>query len=160
MENSQEIERIKEVYRIRKEKISAHQYSYFNSPHLYIVQSRERAFLNALVKNGIASLKAMKILDVGCGTGSQLRNLVQYGAMPENCFGIDLLQDRIEIARRYLAPEINIRCGNAENLPYGNDFFDIVIQFTVFTSILDKNMEKNIAAEMLRVLKPKGIIIW
>jgi hypothetical protein len=34
------------------------------------------------------------------------------------------------------------------------------MQFTVFTSILDKDMKRNIAAEMLRVLKPKGVIIW
>ena len=34
------------------------------------------------------------------------------------------------------------------------------MQFTVFTSILDYSMKQKIAQEMLRVLKPDGIIIW
>lgn len=34
------------------------------------------------------------------------------------------------------------------------------MQFTVFTSILDESIKKNIATEMLRVVKTQGIIIW
>lgn len=34
------------------------------------------------------------------------------------------------------------------------------MQFTMFTSILDDTMKRNIAKEMLRVLKPEGIILW
>jgi len=34
------------------------------------------------------------------------------------------------------------------------------MQFTVFTSILDKNMKKNISEEMIRVLRQDGIILW
>lgn len=34
------------------------------------------------------------------------------------------------------------------------------MQFTVFTSILDTGMRRSIATEMLRVLKPDGIILW
>lgn len=55
---------------------------------------------------------------------------------------------------------IDFRCGNAENLPYEDESFDIVMQFTVFTSILDSEMKQNIAREMLRVIKPDGIILW
>lgn len=50
--------------------------------------------------------------------------------------------------------------GNAENLPYPDSFFDIVMQFTMFTSIFDDNTKGNIAKEMLRVLKRDGIILW
>ncbi|MFC1539690.1 SAM-dependent methyltransferase, partial [Candidatus Latescibacterota bacterium] len=41
-----------------------------------------------------------------------------------------------------------------------DNFFDICIQYTVFTSIFDSGMKKSIAHEMTRVLKPDGIIIW
>lgn len=34
------------------------------------------------------------------------------------------------------------------------------MQFTVFTSILDIHMKQSIAGEMLRVLKPDGMILW
>jgi len=59
-----------------------------------------------------------------------------------------------------LSPNIDFRCGNAEDLPYEDESFDIIMQFTVFTSILDNQMKKNIAKEMLKVLKPEGIILW
>jgi len=35
-----------------------------------------------------------------------------------------------------------------------------VSQFTVFTSILVPSVREAIAAEMLRVLKPNGLILW
>jgi len=34
------------------------------------------------------------------------------------------------------------------------------MQFTVFTSILDIQLKKKIASEMLRVLKKDGIVVW
>ena len=40
-----------------------------------------------------------KILDVGCGSGGVLRDFIKYGALPENLYGIDLLEDRIERAK-------------------------------------------------------------
>ena len=54
----------------------------------------------------------------------------------------------------------DFRCCDASKLPYPDEYFDIVMQFTVFTSILDKNMKKKIAEEMLRVLKADGFILW
>ena len=38
--------------------------------------------------------------------------------------------------------------------------FDLVTQFTVFTSILDPALKRAIAREMLRVLRPTGAILW
>ena len=83
----------------------------------------------------------------------------QSCAMPENLFGIDLLEDRVAIARN-LNPNINFECGNAETLPYESLCFDIVIQCTMFTSILDPKMKINVANEMIRVLRTDGFIIW
>jgi len=112
-----------------------------------------------LKRAGIRTLQDKKILDLGCGDGRELINLIRYGAKPENLYGIDLLEDRIIEAKK-LHPYINFISGDASTLPYFNEYFDIVMQFTVFTSILDKNMKKKIAEEMIRVLKPNGIILW
>jgi len=154
-----EINRIKEVYEKRKKKIPSRLYSYSNPGNLFIIQEREREVIEVFKKFGINSLEDKKILDIGCGTGGELRRFIMLGAKPENLYGIDLLEDRIEIARK-LSPNINFVCGNAEKLPFENDFFDIVMQFTVFTSILEAKTKRNIAKEMLRVLKPSGIILW
>jgi len=64
----------------------------------------------------------------------------------------------IEIAKK-ISPNINFRYGEASCIPFEEESFDIVMQFTVFTSILDEYMKKSIAREMLRVLKPDGIIL-
>jgi ubiquinone/menaquinone biosynthesis C-methylase UbiE len=102
----------------------------------------------------------LRLLDVGCGAGGELLRWLSYGCLPANCAGIDLLPERIAQARLCLPTATDLRQGDASQLPYPNTEFDIVTQLTVFTSILDKELRHAIAAEMLRVLKPKGIIIW
>jgi len=87
-----------------------------------------------------------------------LRDFIKYGATPENLYGIDLLSDRMETAKR-LSPHLNFYLGSATELPFEDEFFDIVMQFTVFTSVLDTEMKQKIAKEMFRVLKLEGIII-
>lgn len=154
-----ESERIRKVYNKRKIKQKGNLYSYFNKGNLYLVQSRERIILDLLRKYSFSNLSDKNILDIGCGRGGVLRDFIKYGAKPKYLYGIDLLEDRIKIAKE-ISPNINFKCGDASNLPYEDDFFDIVVQFTVFTSILDKEMKKDIAKEMLRVLKKEGIILW
>ncbi len=78
---------------------------------------------------------------------------------PRELVRTDLLPNRIDEAQQ-LQPNAHFSCGNAEQLPYEDAFFDIVLQFTVFTSILDPTMRKNVAREMVRVLRPQGIIVW
>ena len=51
-------------------------------------------------------------------------------------------------------------CGDASKLPYEDESMDIVMQYTVFTSILESKMKRDIAREMLRVLKRDGMILW
>jgi len=154
-----ETDRIIETYARRKKTVPEGLYSYFNQANLFIIQERERAILNLLHKYGMNPLKDKIILDLGCGGGQVLRNCIKYGARPENLYGIDLLCESISEAKR-LSPNIDFRCGNAEELPFEDGTFDIVMQFTVFTSILDDQMKYKIAGEMLRVSKLEGIILW
>jgi ubiquinone/menaquinone biosynthesis C-methylase UbiE len=73
--------------------------------------------------------------------------------------GIELTAERCAVARQSL-PDAEVVHGSAHTLPWPNDSFDIVSQFVVFTSILDLNLKRKIAREMLRVLKPSGLIVW
>jgi ubiquinone/menaquinone biosynthesis C-methylase UbiE len=38
--------------------------------------------------------------------------------------------------------------------------FDLVFQSTAFTSVIDAGTKQQMAAEMCRVLKPDGLILW
>jgi ubiquinone/menaquinone biosynthesis C-methylase UbiE len=125
-----------------------------------MIQERERRLLTLLKRYGFASLKEKKILEVGCGTGYWLREFIKWGALPENVTGIDLLADRVSKARRLCPPAVRLQCASAAQLPFANERFDLVLQSTVFTSILDPDLKRRVAAEMMRVVKPEGVILW
>jgi len=154
-----EIERIRKAYEKRKNEQKNKLYTCFDKGNLFIIHQREKVLLNALENFKFSNLSEKKILDVGCGTGGILRDFIKYGAKPENLYAVDLLEGRIKIAKQ-LSPNIHFICRNASILPFESGYFDIVMQFTVFTSILDSTMKQRVAIEMLRVLHPSGIIIW
>ena len=145
-----EIIRIKDVYAKRDVLGKGKLYSIFNPSALFHVQQRERAIISLLKQNRSDDLSNKRILDMGCGTGNVLRDFIRYGASPKNLCGFDLLPDRIALAKERSSSHIDFLCGNAENLPYVSASFDIVLLFTVFTSILDTAMKKNVASEALR----------
>ena len=152
-----EEERIRLAY--SKRRADGAVYSFFNPGHLFMAQQLEKELIGLFRRYEVGPLGNKSILDVGCGTGWPLRELISYGARAENLYGIDLLPNAIEEAKR-ISPNIDFRCGNAEALPFDEKSFDIVTHFTMFTSILDDGMKRKSAKEMLRVLNPSGIILW
>ena len=152
-----EVGRIRIAYSNRRG--DGNMYSFFNQGTLFTEQQIEKALLRLLRRHQVSPLGSKKILEVGCGTGVRLRELIRYGANPENLFGVDLLPTAIEQAKK-ICPSVNFRCGNADSLPFESESLDVVTQFTMFTSILAEKMKRRVASEMLRVLKPSGIILW
>jgi ubiquinone/menaquinone biosynthesis C-methylase UbiE len=134
---------------------------------LYAHQQKTRMLLKRLVEEGLTPLDGKTILDVGCGEGQLLFDLVSWGARRADLAGIDLIQTRVAraCARVGRASDVgragpDLRVGDASHLPWPDATFDIVHQGTVFTSILDRGMKRNVASEILRVLKPGGVLIW
>ena len=72
-----------------------------------------------------------KILDVGCGYGNWLRMFAEWGAKPQDLYGIDLLEWRLLFAKER-STLINFKLGNCAKLPYKKETFDIVMQAVVF----------------------------
>jgi len=106
---------------------------------------------------GLDSLAGLRVLDVGCGSGATLRQFLDYGASSEHLWGIDLLPELAEKARRQ---NLQVTCGSASDLPFPDCSFDLVSQFTLFTSVVDPAMKRQIAHEMDRVLRPGGRLLW
>jgi ubiquinone/menaquinone biosynthesis C-methylase UbiE len=69
------------------------------------------------------------------------------------------LLDRLEEAHTFL-PHLALSNADGQYLPYAAQSFDLIVQFTVFSSILDERVRVNLGHEMLRVLKPGGVILW
>jgi ubiquinone/menaquinone biosynthesis C-methylase UbiE len=152
-----EIQRIQSTY---SKRLSGLRYTYFEPATLFACQERERKTLAVLSRVGITSLQDTRILEVGCGTGFWLREFVKWGARPENIHGIDTLPERITAARRLCPAGITLDCASADRLRIPDGDYDLVVQSTMFTSILDRHMRIQVAREMLRVLRPKGYILW
>ena len=118
-----------------------------------------RCSIRALVREGMFPLDERLVADIGCGRGQWLAEFLQWGADGSNLYGIDLDEDRIRAARKRVATA-DLRIGDASELPWADATFDVVTQFTLLTSILDMAVKRQIAAEMLRILRPNGLILW
>lgn len=121
---------------------------------------REGDVIQLLDRHGLTPLDDKKILEVGCGAGKWLRDLIDWGADPKSVYGVELLPASAVKARRLLPPTVTIECGDVATLSFPAATFDIVLQACVFTSVLDDEVRRAMAAEMLRVLRPNGVILW
>ena len=82
------------------------------------------------------------------------------GRLPQKLSGVDIIPSRIEEARRRLPGSVVLEVGNACNLRFADNTFDLALQFTAFSSVLDPSMRVRMAGEMVRVLRPGGTILW
>jgi SAM-dependent methyltransferase len=125
----------------------------------YIVARRDEALARLLRRRRLLPLAGRRVIDVGCGSGNVLRTLVRLGAAPALLAGVDLLPERVATARER-SPEMDLRVADAAALPFADAKFDIALQFTLISSVLDDAARRRIAAETLRVLRPGGAIVW
>lgn len=155
-----ELKRIHDVYQTRiDQKLVDNKYSLFRPGELYMLQRREAATLDMLRSAGWHSLKDKAILEIGCGRGQRLGDFLRWGAQARNLSGVELLEEFVREAQDNY-PGFRILQASAHQLPFETGSFDVVYQSTVFTSILDRALRRQIASEMLRVLKPDGILLW
>lgn len=154
-----EPERLRRVYRERTAAGLGQRYSLLNPPALAEYQSRVWALTERLRRAGIKSLNGRRVLEVGCGSGQLLSDIRGLGAEPELLAGVDLLADRAMSAQR-LVPGADIRTCDATSLPWSCGTFDVVIQCTVFSSILSVGCRTKVAQEMQRVCRGGGVILW
>lgn len=155
-----EVERLTQVYRrYRMSGAARSRWSDTNPGNQAIAMERTCVLEQILDEAALLPLTDRRILDVGCGAGNVLAGYRRWGASASNLYGVDLLAERVEAAR-HAFPEISFQQGNAERLAFPDASFDLVLLYTVFTSILDPCMAQGVAQEVRRVLKPGGSVVW
>lgn len=103
--------------------------------------------------------KGLKVLDVSSGRGTQsIFYAREYGA---NVTGIDISEEMVETARKNAAKEgmgdkVKFQTADSQNLPFGNNVFDVVINECA-VGIPDDS--QKVLNEMVRVVKPGGKIL-
>lgn len=154
-----ESRRIIAEYDRREREMPADFYALHHPRNLFIHQEHELMLARCLERAGQVPLSERRVLEVGCGHGNWLRVFEDLGAQRKNIAGIELGSQRAEFAANRL-PGADVRVGDATKLPWPERTFDVVMQRMMFSSILDPNVRRQAAEEMMRVVRPDGTIIW
>lgn len=95
------------------------------------------------------------VLDVACGPG---RWIAEYTSQGAQVIGIDISPKMIRLAKSKLQKICNAEfiCGDAENMPFRNDVFDVVSCFDAFGGFPHPVESLR---EMKAVLKKEGILV-
>ncbi len=104
----------------------------------------------------LPNLKSKDVLEIGCGIGLDALEYVKNGA---NVTAIDISPVCIDLAMRYFAYHHlpgRVEIANAEELPYSDNQFDVVVarQILMFTPDTERAVH-----EIYRVLKPGGKVL-
>ncbi len=160
MSDQRDIQRLREEYAARKRDAKKQNlYAEHNPAHQFSIKNRTAALQSLLKKHQLEDLSGKRILEMGCGSGGVLREICALGADESRLVGVDLLMDSLRSARTRLSDGV-LLCADGQSLPFPAASFDLALQFTAFSSILDPGTRQRMAAEMLRLLKPAGALIW
>jgi len=95
-------------------------------------------------------LDGRRILDVGCGIGTYVR---QFREFSDDVYGVDVDEDKVKQASARLP---NIFCSPAEQLPFEDESFDVILLHEVI-----EHVENDVDSirEAYRCLRPGGQVI-
>jgi ubiquinone/menaquinone biosynthesis C-methylase UbiE len=99
----------------------------------------------------------LQVLDVPVGTGRFVEMYLEKGM---HVSGIDISRDMLDAAKQALGPlydQCEMLQGSADELPYADNRFDLVVCFRFF-GLIPLGMSKKVLAEIRRVCKGQVII--
>ena len=124
------------------------------------VHERQRAMLRFFAREGLGDLSAVRLMEVGCGAGGNLLELLRAGFRPEHLGGVELLPERFAEARSVLPAGVALHAGDALQLDVPAASLDVVFVSTVFSSLLDDGFQQRLADTMWRWVRPGGAVLW
>src|SRR3989338_11472275 len=132
-----EITEYKNIYELEDE-----HWWYAGMRHIFITTIR------SYIKNN----EKIKILDVGCGTGYNIKIMRKFGEV----YGIDYSKEAIKFCK--LNKVKNVKIASVEKIPFKDNTFDLVTSFEVLYHQNVKDYKKAII-EFHRILNKDGLLI-
>ncbi|MGG8360265.1 class I SAM-dependent methyltransferase [Bacillus cereus] len=125
-----------------------------NNKYTYAIRNAHISWAE-MVKN-ITELQNKQIIDIGCGGGIYTKELALMGA--KNVVGLDFSKEILQAAKENCNNFSNISFihGDAHNIPYPNETFDIVISRAVIHHLQDI---PTFLREASRILNKNGVLI-
>ena len=150
---------IREYYQARDADDSYERdYGYGNPVAAAFFRLRDELIFGAVGAH-FKDLSNLRVLEVGVGHGHELAKFSLLGIPQSNLSGVDLMDHRVARARA-IYPAMQLSQQDATALSFADESFDIVCQFTCVMHATDPQTQRSIAAEMSRVTKSGGLIIW
>jgi len=152
-----ERERIQRVY----EEYNAsdyHRQIWGEGPVSRLILDHKWERIGSILRSSRLSLGAARILDIGAGEGRDAARFRDLGAEARRILAFDLRQFSLRAGRND-QPWLSAVCGDACQLPFRSDSFDIAYQSTMISSILIPSVRRRILEEIGRVVAPGGFFL-
>ncbi len=119
-------------------------------PNHFCVRGRKNLLDVLLLKIKNTTEGRMKILNLGAGTGDDVRTIAKYG----DVYVVDIDKDALGMINDKWCFYKGV--ADARNLPFKSNFFDAVVSFDVFEHIAE---DTKAISESRRVLKREGVLL-
>jgi len=156
---SEELDRLERYY--SEEFLPSNPWSTLRPRAYLYLRQRQRRVRQTMLECGFDTperIRQLEILDVGSGGGTNIAWLIELGADPARCSGIDLLPQRVEAARARI-PNVRWLAGDMTRADLGGPF-DFVMLLAVLTSVTQARLKQRIVDRCFSVLKPGGVLFF
>jgi ubiquinone/menaquinone biosynthesis C-methylase UbiE/glycosyltransferase involved in cell wall biosynthesis len=114
---------------------------------------RKVEILEDIVRPRLGSLQGLKLLDVGCGTGTTDRYLSRR---VHALHGVDISEEMLVKAQRNV-PKAKFSWYDGEKLPFADETFDVAVAICVLHHV-PVSKKFKLVSEMVRVTRPEGVV--
>lgn len=157
---SDEVDRLQRVYRgYDADPATKRRWSDENRGNRAIADQRRIRSRSLLQEQRQWPVPGTRTLELGCGSGGALADLFGDVAASVPIVGLDLSDERLRAAAARVPAAALVRA-EGSLMPFPPGQFDLVVAFTVFSSVRDGRLARRMATEVDRVLRPGGAVLW
>ena len=129
-------------------------------PEILAQANERRTVLARLISKHLdVPLAEAQILDVGCGDGRDLNELLWLGASADRLAGNDLQDERLEGARARVPASVELLSGDIRQTRFEAGRFDLVTVSVVLMTIEDPSTRADVLRHIYSLVKPGGLLV-